>query len=53
MNKITYGIKEVWKLIKKYKLWFLAPTLIFLIIISILVFTIGPAVIVSFLYAGV
>lgn len=40
-------------LIKKHKLSFLAPLLLILAFLAILVYYIGPAVIVSFIYAGV
>jgi len=53
MKKIIYIIKQMLILIRKHKLSFLAPLLIILAILAILVYYIGPAVIVSFIYAGV
>lgn len=53
MKKITYIFKQMLILIKKHKLSFLAPLLLILAFLAILVYYIGPAVIVSFIYAGV
>lgn len=52
MRKILYILKEMVFLIKKHKLFFLAPILILLALLAILVYYIGPAAIVSFIYAG-
>jgi hypothetical protein len=46
-------LKELSYLIKKHKLAFLAPIFIILAFLSFLVYYIGPAVITSFIYAGV
>ncbi len=43
----------MWFLIRKHKLSFMAPLLLILAFLAILVYYIGPAVIVSFIYAGV
>ena len=53
MNKVTYILKEMGYLIKQHKLAFLAPILIVLAILAFLVYYIGPAVITTFIYAGV
>jgi len=53
MRKIGYILKEMFKMIRKHKLSFLAPIFIILAILAFLVYYIGPAVIVSFIYAGV
>ena len=53
MKKIRYILKEMGYLIKRHKLYFLAPILLTLALIAFLVYHIGPAVIVSFLYAGI
>jgi hypothetical protein len=52
MRKILYILKEMVFLIKKHRLFFLAPILILLALLAILVYYIGPAAIVSFIYAG-
>jgi hypothetical protein len=53
MKKILYILKEMLYLIKNHKLYILCPILIILAILAFLVYYIGPAVIVSFIYAGV
>jgi hypothetical protein len=52
MKKIIYMLKEVFCLIKKHKLAFLAPVFIILILLAILVYSVGPAIITTFIYAG-
>lgn len=53
MKKVIYILKEMLRMIRKHKLSFLAPLFIILAILAFLVYYIGPAVIVSFIYAGV
>lgn len=53
MLKITYLLKETFYLIKKHKIYFLAPIFMILVILALLVFYIGPSVIISFIYAGI
>jgi VIT1/CCC1 family predicted Fe2+/Mn2+ transporter len=53
MNKVKLILKEVFFLVKKHKYYFIAPILIVLAILAFLVYYIGPAIIVSFIYAGV
>ena len=53
MKKVSYILKQMWILIKTHKVSFLAPIFIILAVLAILVYYIGPAVIVSFIYAGV
>ncbi len=53
MKKITYLFKETFHLIKKNKIYFFAPFIIFIIILALLAWYIGPAIIVSFIYAGI
>ncbi|HNW39732.1 MAG TPA: DUF5989 family protein [Candidatus Omnitrophota bacterium] len=52
MGKIIYMFKETIYLIKQHKLLFLSPIFIMLILLGFLVYSIGPAVITSFIYAG-
>ena len=52
MKKIFYILKELMYLVKEHKLYFLLPILVVLALISFLVYYIGPAAIVSFIYAG-
>jgi hypothetical protein len=53
MHKIAYLFKELLYLIRKHKLYFLAPIFFLLALLAFLVYYIGPAAIVSFIYAGV
>jgi len=52
MKKFFYILKELMYLVKEHKLYFLLPTLVVLAFISFLVYYIGPAAIISFIYAG-
>ena len=53
MMKIIYIFKEMFYMIGHHKMYFFAPIFIILAIISLLVYYIGPAAIVAFIYAGV
>ena len=53
MMKSKYILQEMTKMIRKHKLYFLAPTFIVLALLAFFVYYIGPAVIISFMYAGV
>lgn len=53
MNKFTYILRETLFLVKKHKLAFLLPILIVLAVLSLLAYSVGPAVITSFIYAGI
>ncbi len=53
MKKIAYIFRQMYLLIQKKNLRLLAPLLLILAFLAILVYYIGPAVIVSFIYAGV
>lgn len=50
---ISYIFGEMLLMIKEYKFYFLAPILIALAILAFVVYYVGPAVVVSFMYAGV
>jgi len=52
MKKIAYMFKEMLYMIKRQKLYFLAPIFIILALLAVIVWYIGPTVIVSFIYAG-
>jgi len=51
-RKFQLIFKEIFFLIKKEKIYFLAPILLALLFIAIMVYQVGPAVIVAFIYAG-
>lgn len=53
MKKIWYILKETLYLIRRHKVYFFAPVFIILGILAVLVFYIGPSVIISFIYAGI
>ncbi|MBU0765734.1 MAG: hypothetical protein KJ607_12960 [Bacteroidetes bacterium] len=53
MKKIAFIFKEMMRMIKKHNMRIIAPILIILAVLAFLVYYIGPAVIVSFIYAGV
>ncbi|MBN1334751.1 MAG: hypothetical protein JXB39_02190 [Deltaproteobacteria bacterium] len=53
MRKFILVLRETAHLIWRNKLWFLAPILLSLALITFLVYTLGPAAVVSFLYAGI
>lgn len=53
MKKILYILKEMFYMIKKEKFYFIAPILVILALLAFLVYYIGPAVMISFIYAGI
>lgn len=53
MGKIIYIFREMFFLIKKHKLYFITPILIMLVLLALLVYYIGPAAVISFIYAGI
>ncbi|MFA5090975.1 MAG: DUF5989 family protein [Candidatus Omnitrophota bacterium] len=53
MSKVLYILKEMAYLIKRHKLYFITPILIMLALLAFLVYSIGPSVIISFIYAGI
>ncbi len=53
MRKILFMLREMGVLIREYKMYFLAPLLIVLALLAFLVYSIGPTVITTFIYAGI
>lgn len=53
LKKPLHILKGIWLMIKKYKLYFLLPVCLLLAVIAMLVYYVGPAIIVSFIYAGI
>ena len=51
-RKLKNIVKEMFFLIKKEKAYFLAPILIVIALVAILIYQVGPAVIITFVYAG-
>jgi hypothetical protein len=52
MKKIWYMFKQMGRMIRARKLYFMAPVLIVLVLLALLVFHLGPAGIMTFIYAG-
>ena len=53
MNKIRYVFQEMFYLIKKHKMAFLLPIFIVLALLVFLACYVGPAVVTTFIYAGI
>lgn len=53
MKKILFILKELFALVREHKLYILIPIFITLALLSLLVYHVGPAVIITFIYAGV
>ena len=53
MNKLVLIMKECVHLIRRHKLYFLMPLLIMLALLGLLIFQLGPSVVISFIYAGI
>lgn len=53
MGRIRLIFRETFRLIRRHKFYFLMPILIVLALIALLVYTVGPATLVAFLYAGI
>ncbi len=52
-QKVGFILKEMWYMIRRHKMYLLAPVLIMLAFLAFIVYYIGPSVIISFIYAGV
>lgn len=52
MRRVWYMLREMTGLIRARKLYFLAPTLIILVILALFVYHLGPAAVMTFIYAG-
>jgi hypothetical protein len=52
MRRLTYIFCELIHLIAAHRLYFIAPILIALGVISFVVFYLGPKVVITFIYAG-
>ncbi|MDP6945000.1 MAG: DUF5989 family protein [Myxococcota bacterium] len=56
MRKLVFVsrmMREMLALISEHKLYFLAPLLVSLVALSMLVYYVGPTVVITFIYAGV
>jgi len=52
-RKVAYILREMTVLVREHKLYFLAPVLMTLAVLSALVYYVGPTVVITFIYAGV
>ena len=52
MANFLYILRETLHLVKKHKFYFLLPILIALALLAFLAYQVGPAVAISFIYAG-
>ncbi|MDD2715282.1 MAG: hypothetical protein PHW04_05245 [Candidatus Wallbacteria bacterium] len=52
MGKFFYIFRETIYMIKKHKLYFISPILILFALLAVLIYTIGPTAVLSFIYAG-
>lgn len=52
MKKLALIVKEIFYMIRRHKIYFLAPIFIILAILAFFVWYVGPYVIVSLIYAG-
>jgi hypothetical protein len=50
--KLWYLLREMWRLIRRDKVWVLAPLLMLLVLVALLAFYVGPGAVVTFIYAG-
>ncbi len=53
MNKVRYVFQEMSYLIKKHKLAFLLPIFIVLSLLVFAAYYVGPAIVTTFIYAGI
>ncbi len=56
MRKLVYVsqmMRNMLLLVREHKLYFMAPVLITLVLLSMLVYYVGPSVVITFIYAGV
>lgn len=53
MTKIGYIMKEMLYMTRKHRLYVLLPLFMVLALAALLIYNVGPAVIISFIYAGV
>lgn len=53
MKKFLFILREMLRLVARNKLYFLLPILASLALLGFLVYSLGPTVFITFLYAGV
>ena len=50
--KLLYLYREGLELVKRHRLYFIAPLLLALLLLSLIAFYVGPGVVVTFIYSG-
>ena len=53
VRKFKSLYRETLHLIKREKVYFLAPLILFLLFLAVFIYQVGPAVVLSFIYAGI
>ncbi len=51
-SRLRAILRSLFVLIREHKLYFLAPTFVMLLLIAALYLHLGPAMLISFIYAG-
>ena len=52
MRRVWYILKEMMHLVRAHKLYVIAPLLVTLAFLAFLAFYLGPAAVLTFIYAG-
>lgn len=50
--KLGYLSRQMWRLMRKNRMYVFAPVLLFLLLAALVAFYVGPGVVVTFIYAG-
>jgi TRAP-type C4-dicarboxylate transport system permease large subunit len=53
VRKFKSLVTETFFLIKQEKAYFIAPIVLFLLFLGIFIYNVGPAVVLTFIYAGI
>lgn len=53
LRLVAAMFREILLLVREHRAWFLAPLLLSMAALSLLVYYVGPTVIITFIYAGV
>lgn len=53
MRRVLYILKQMLHMVRSQHIYFIAPMLVVLALLAFLVYYVGPAIIISFLYAGI
>jgi hypothetical protein len=53
MNKLKILFKEMFFMVRKHKMYALLPLLFVLILLALIVYHVGPSIVITFIYAGV